>query len=186
MNASDAWDGLAAVVYDLDGTLVRLRVDWDAVTDDVRAVYRDAGVPAPETDQTLWDLLNAAASHGLSTPVEAAIAAHEREGARGSTRLPTADALADHSIPIGVCSLNCEAACRIALEAHGLLGYIDVIIGRDSVNTHKPDPEPLLAAIRALDATPAEALFIGDSERDAITAEHAGTPFRYVDRHKDA
>ena len=35
------------VVYDLDGTLVDLTVDWGAVADDVIAVYEDAGVTPP-------------------------------------------------------------------------------------------------------------------------------------------
>jgi hypothetical protein len=35
-----------AVVYDLDGTLVTLAVDWDAVATDVIAVYEDSGIDA--------------------------------------------------------------------------------------------------------------------------------------------
>ncbi|GAB3027183.1 HAD family hydrolase [Natronobiforma cellulositropha] len=168
-----------AVVYDLDGTLVHLDVDWGAVASDVLGVYESAAVDVPSRD--LWDLLLAAPEYGLADPVEAAIAAHERDGARTATRLATADDVATQSVPVGVCSLNCEAACRIALESHGLLTAVETVVGRDTVETQKPDPEPLLAAVDGLEATPERALFVGDTRRDKLTADRAGTAFAYVD-----
>ena len=168
----------AGIVYDLDGTLVTLAVNWEAVADDVTQVYADAGIDA--TDAGLWSLLEDADDHGLTDAVEAAISRHEREGARRSRRCGLADELAEQTIPIGVCSLNCEAACRIALETHELAADVDAIIGRDSVATHKPDPEPLLATLEDLGVAPDNALFVGDSRRDERTAERAGVAFKYV------
>ncbi len=80
----------------------------------------------------------------------------------------------------GVCSLNCEAACRRALESHGLASAVDVIVGRDTVETQKPDPEPLLVAVDELGVEPADTVFIGDSARDEQTARRAGVEFEYV------
>ncbi|QCS42402.1 HAD family hydrolase [Natrinema versiforme] len=167
-----------AVVYDLDGTLVDLDVDWNAVAVDVREVYDSAAVDPPSDG--LWDMLEAAANAGLAEDVEAAIAAHEHDGARTADRLARADDLLKQSLPTGVCSLNCERACRIALEEHALTAAVDVVVGRDSVGTWKPDPEPLLATVSELGAEPERALFIGDSARDQQTAERAGVDFEYV------
>ncbi|MCU4740376.1 HAD family hydrolase [Halobacteria archaeon AArc-m2/3/4] len=167
-----------AVVYDLDGTLVDLNVDWNAVALDVLEVYASAAVDAPSRE--LWDLLAAASDFDLAPEVEAAIADHEREGARTSRRLPHAEEVLACEVPAGVCSLNCEAACRIALERHGLIAEIEAIVGRDTVETRKPDPEPLLETIRGLSATPDRTLFVGDSKRDERTAQRAGTDFEYV------
>ena len=171
-----------AIVYDLDGTLVYLNVDWNAVASDVLAVYRDEGVEPPSTE--LWTLLGRASAHGLRDRVEEAIAVHEREGARTSQRLALADQLrsVSDSMPVAVCSLNCEAACEIALETHDLREHVDVIVGRDTVDTYKPDPKPLLTAIDRLGGSPATTLFVGDSERDATTADRASVSFRWVDR----
>jgi phosphoglycolate phosphatase len=169
---------LSAVVYDLDGTLVTLAVDWDAVATDVIAVYEANGIDA--TGAGLWSLLEDADDHGIAAAVEEAISRHEREGARRSRRCELADELPTRSVAVGVCSLNCEAACRIALETHGLAADVDAVVGRDSVATHKPDPEPLLATIDALGVDPADAVFIGDSPRDETTAERAGVAFEYV------
>ncbi len=100
-------------------------------------------------------------------------------GAEASARLPHADHL-PLAVPTGVCSLNCEAACRTALDRHDLTPHVGSVVGRDSVATYKPDPEPLIATLRDLGADPAAALFVGDSERDAVTAERAGVDFRWV------
>ena len=167
-----------AVVYDLDGTLVDLDVDWDAVAEDVLAVYEAATVEPASQD--LWDLLENASAAGLASDVEETIAAHEREGAETSPRLDHADELLERAVPVGVCSLNCEAACRIALAEHDLEEAVEAVVGRDTVATKKPHPEPLLETIRTLDVDPEEALFVGDSARDQLTAERAGVAFEYV------
>lgn len=166
-----------AVVYDLDGTLVDLPVDWDAVARDAAAVLESQGVDASDAD--LWAMLDIADETGQRDAVETAIAKHECQGAECSTRLPAVDDLPE-SIPLAVCSLNCEESCRLALSQHGIADRIDVVIGRDTVTTEKPDPEPLLTAIRRLGSDPEWTLFVGDSKRDELTAERAGTAYRYV------
>ena len=165
-----------AVVYDLDGTLVRLAVDWDAVARDVAATLRDHGVDPPDD---LWEMLAYADETGHRDPVERVIAAHEREGARKSERLPTADEL-PLDVPVGVCSLNAESAVHLALSTHGLAAHVGPVVGRDSGPTRKPDPDGLLAITDALGVAPERTLFVGDSERDEQTAERAGTQFRWV------
>lgn len=171
-------DRYEALVYDLDGTLVRLDVDWGAVAEEVAAVLRARGL---EAEGSLWDLLQHAeeVGEGHRRAVEEVIADHEREGARSADRLPLAEEL-PAEVPTGVCSLNCEAACRIALELHGLDGHVDAVVGRDTVTAHKPDPEPLLATVDALGAGPQAALFVGDSDSDRVTAERAGVSFQSV------
>jgi len=170
----EAYDG---VVYDLDGTLVDLAVDWGAVAADVEAVYERAGVdPA---GRSLWELLGAARDEGLFERVNATITDHEREGARASRRLSTADELVALDRPAAVCSLNAEAACSVALETHGLADHVTRVVGRDTVETWKPEPESLLAAVDALGVEPSRAAFVGDSPRDREAAERAGVD--YVD-----
>ena len=172
-------DTYDAVVYDLDGTVVRLAVDWQAVAEDVIAVYDAAGVEAAGAD--LWGLMERADDHGIASKVEAAISEHEHAGAHDSHRLSLADELLDRSVPVGVCSLNCERACRIALDIHDLAAGVEAVVGRDSVATHKPDPEPLLATLSELGVDPDAAVFVGDSPRDGTTAERAGVDFRFVE-----
>ncbi len=177
LSGSDAFAAADAVVYDLDGTLLELVVDWDRVADDVAAAYAEHALIPPTED--LWKLLDAAEEYGIGVEVEAAIADHERAGAARSRLLPLGERLLSgaDTRPAAVCSLNCEAACHVALEEHGLVETVDAVVGRDTVETHKPEPESLLAAIDAIDAEPDRAVFVGDSASDAVTADRAGVPF---------
>lgn len=167
-----------AVVFDLDGTLVELAVDWARVHRDVAALLADRGVEVDGHD--LWGLWELGKEVGHAAAVNECIADHETEGARTSTRLACADAVPEG--PVGVCTLNAERAAREALSAHDLTHRIvsEAVVGRDSVATEKPDPEPLLATCRALGVAPEQTVFVGDGERDEVTAERAGVPFRYV------
>ncbi|WP_368278477.1 HAD family hydrolase [Halovenus carboxidivorans] len=171
-----------AVVYDLDGTLARLAVDWEQVRDDVASKLRAREIDVDE--KSLWELFEYAHGGPLERTVEEAIQDHEREGARRSERLALADEL-PLEVPVGVCSLNCEAACRIALEIHGLDRHVEAIVGRDSISAYKPDPEPLLETIRSLGVAPTEALFVGDSDSDELAADRAGVDFQYVSERLD-
>lgn len=171
-------DEYAAVVYDLDGTLVRLDVDWAAVQEGLGEMLRAEGVdPAPlET----WELLTAAEETGIGDEAHEFISEYEREGARKSRRLPTASELDVVDVPIGVCSLNCEDACHIALDEHDLAEYVDVVAGRETTPARKPDPRSLQWVVDQLDVDASETLFVGDSDSDAVTADRVGTLFRMV------
>ncbi|MBX0294175.1 HAD family hydrolase [Haloarcula nitratireducens] len=166
-----------AVVYDLDGTLVQLAVDWDAVAEDVATLLRERGVDPDAGD--LWELLERSDETGHRAAVEATITDHERVGARESERLALADGL-PHAVPVGVCSLNAEEACRLALETHDLTSAVGSVVGRDTVGSSKPDPEGLLSVVERLDADAESTVFVGDSERDAETARRAGTAFAWA------
>lgn len=172
-------DQYDAVIYDLDGTLVGLDVDWVEVTGDVRKLYAQHGVEA--VDGGLWELFLAAEANDISDGVERTIAEHERVGALSSTRLPLADRVGEHVVPVGVCSLNAESAVRLALDTHGLDAAVDAVVGRDSVAGQKPDPEPLLRTIEALPTAVERAVFVGDSPRDRTTAQRAGTDYRDIE-----
>ena len=167
-----------ALIYDLDGTLVHLDVDWEAARRDVVTAVREHGHEV--TDETLWELFDGAADDGVESLVHETLEAHERRGARRSTRLPDADDF-PHPVPVGVCSLNAESACRIALERHDLDAHVDVVVGRDTVEGQKPDPGPLLHVVQQFDVSPADALFIGDSHSDEQAANRADVDFRAVE-----
>ena len=51
---------------------------------------------------------------------------------------------------------------------------MDVVIGAEDTERHKPDPDPVLEALRRLDADPADAAYVGDSPFDVEAAKAAG------------
>lgn len=163
------------MIYDLDGTLVTLDVDWAAVRREINEVVGRRLSP-----DLVWGVLDVADREGCGPEVRDIINRHEVRGATTSRRLPVADELPRETLPVGVCSLNCREACVTALETHGLLQHVDVVVGRDSVDERKPSPEPLLHAVRELSASAETSLFVGDSEIDRRTAEKAGIAFRQI------
>ncbi|WP_309221754.1 HAD family hydrolase [Halorussus sp. MSC15.2] len=175
---SDRGTDLAAVVYDLDGTLVRLAVDWADVERRLADLLEREGVDADPL--SAWDLLSAAEDAGVGDEADELIAAAEREGARESERLPLADELLAREVPVGVCSLNHESAVRIALDRHDLADRVATVVGRGTVPERKPHPRALLAAVEELGVAPENVLFVGDSASDEETAERAGTRFEWV------
>lgn len=166
-----------AVIYDLDGTLVRLDVDWDDVRERCRAVLHARDVDTGDAD--IWELRELAEEHNALDRLDDVIAEFEREGAYSCERLALTREL-PREVPVGVVSLNAEAAVRIALELYGLDRHVDVVVGRDTVETVKPDPEPLLYSADRLGVPPGRTLFVGDSESDAVAARRAGMDFQWV------
>ena len=54
------------------------------------------------------------------------------------------------------------------------LHYFDAIIGGDSVNSKKPDPEGLNSILEQLNVSADETVLIGDSPVDVETGKRAG------------
>lgn len=169
-----------AVAYDLDGTLIRLDVDWDAAARDAGAALEAHGVDA--AGLSLWEILETATDRGHGPAVSEAIADHERRGARSGERLPLADSL-PRDLPVGVCSLNAESACRVALDRLGVAERVDVVVGRDTTSAYKPDPEPLRYLAESVGVDPSALLFVGDTDRDRETAEAAGVDYEWASDH---
>ncbi|WP_425098311.1 phosphoglycolate phosphatase [Tropicibacter sp. S64] len=94
---------------------------------------------------------------------------------RPFTGVPEAlDALRGAGHRLAVCTNKPEAPARDILRMMAL-DCFDAVIGGNTLPQRKPDPAPLHAALAALGDGPA--LYVGDSEVDAETAERAGVPF---------
>lgn len=60
------------------------------------------------------------------------------------------------------------------LSQLGLSDYFCWTAGGDTFQNKKPDPEPLLACLHALNTDPSKSVMIGDSESDSLAAYQAG------------
>jgi phosphoglycolate phosphatase len=63
------------------------------------------------------------------------------------------------------------------LSTHGLSTEFDLVVSALDVERPKPHPEALLKILRHFACSPEEALFVGDSETDQISAQGAEVPF---------
>jgi phosphoglycolate phosphatase len=62
------------------------------------------------------------------------------------------------------------------LHRLGLAGFVDMVVGGDTCERRKPDPQPLLFACESLGMGPTQALMVGDSVNDVQAARAAGMP----------
>ncbi len=62
----------------------------------------------------------------------------------------------------------------------GIKKYFRAIIGRGDLKKDKPDPYPVIYAVKKYGASKDSTLFVGDSQYDAECAKKAGVAFAYV------
>ena len=77
---------------------------------------------------------------------------------------------------IGLCSNKPDDLCRMLTRSFGIERYIDETLGSMPGMPKKPDPAPLLAITDRLGVTPADTLYVGDSDADVKAARSAGIP----------
>jgi len=90
---------------------------------------------------------------------------------------PAVRALKDQGFSLGIVSTKYRRRIQSILSRESLLDPFDVIIGGEDVTRHKPDPEGVFKALEAMDSTPSQAVYIGDSTVDALVAQAADMPF---------
>jgi phosphoglycolate phosphatase len=189
-----------AVVFDLDGTLVDSVADVAAA---LAAVLREAGIHPLSEDEVRGlmghgapGLLRGALRLRRCDSTEAAwmtrrfLDRYAAAPAVRSTAYPGAveavAALAAAGIPVGICTNKAAWTARSVLRELGFAPHVGALVGGDSGHGMKPDPEPLLACIAALGATPEGTIYVGDHPVDIATARAAGVrvlavPFGYGD-----
>jgi phosphoglycolate phosphatase len=77
----------------------------------------------------------------------------------------------------GIVSTKFRRRIESILDRENLLKWVDIIVGSEDVNVHKPDPEGLLTAVKHLGNRLEDCLYVGDSVVDAQTASRAGVKF---------
>ncbi|WP_188206678.1 pyrophosphatase PpaX [Alkalibacillus aidingensis] len=87
----------------------------------------------------------------------------------------TIKSLHEKGIPMAIVTTKIRSTAIKGLELTGLDEFFDVVIGLDDVNQAKPDPEPVLKGMKALDGEAETTLMIGDNSHDVHAGQHAGT-----------
>lgn len=85
--------------------------------------------------------------------------------------------LREQGMAIGIVSSKFRYRIDAILALAGLQSHVDVVVGGEDVQRHKPDPEGLLQALARLGLPAASAVYVGDHAVDAQAAERAGIAF---------
>jgi phosphoglycolate phosphatase len=180
---------LRAVVFDFDLTLVD---SVDGVTECANHALNALGFPAAGADrvrrtigltleQTFTEL-----SGSTNPALMAGYVEHYRQRAdRVMVDLvrpfagvaTTLEAARRSGHAVAIVSNRYRYRIEAILDRHRLGAHVDAIIGVEDVARHKPHPEGIQAALRALAVLPADAIYVGDHPVDAMAAAAAGVAF---------
>ena len=175
-----------AVVFDFDGTLAKLTLDFNELNAAVHAAVRrvfpkapDFTAPALEWVETCLNRVraeNADLAALISEQAEEAMIAVEVAAARRGELFPHTRHVLSHlyagGANVGIITRNCRAAVRTVFPD---MDEYCLLLTREDVPAPKPDPAHLLAMLALLRAAPAKSLMVGDHPMDILTGQRAGT-----------
>ncbi|RLA68594.1 MAG: HAD family hydrolase [Epsilonproteobacteria bacterium] len=172
------------VLFDLDGTIID---STEAILESFEKAYVSFGVDVPDEEKikSLIGLpldvmfVKLGVDESEATAYVNAYKEHYRTiHTQKTVLLPNAKeaiVLAHGYAKLGIVTTKTSEYSRILLEHFDLMKYFDVLIGRQEVEHPKPNPEPVIKALAALDQSYGQvAYFVGDTEADMLAAEGAG------------
>ena len=179
--------GFAAVLFDLDGTVIDSAPDLAGAANEMR---RFRGLPDAPYERLRATVGSGARglvgeAFGVVPGDEDFIALRDEFLARYALRLTNEtrvfaqvgvllDALDAQAVPWGIVTNKAIRYAEPVTRALGLYDRAAVVIGGDSTPHSKPHPEPLLEAARRMQIEPARCLYVGDDARDVQAGRAAG------------
>ncbi|MCX7008959.1 MAG: HAD-IIIA family hydrolase [Kiritimatiellaeota bacterium] len=179
------------LIFDLDGTLIDSVGDLTTAVNRLRADFQLAPLPTSTVRRYVGDGVRKLVERSLQghpTDLEAALKtyrgyyAHHMHDttalfpgvAAGLKQLRTA------GWQLALISNKSADFCRALLAHLGVAELFCCVLGDGDTAQLKPDPEPLLEAMRRAGTTPAETWMIGDHHTDLEAARRAGVRSAFV------
>ncbi len=180
-----------AILFDFDGTLASLTIDFAAMRDEIAALALEyAGITAAPAGQPVLEWIADLAAGLSASPGQGAAAAGRfralclerierieleaaQQGQLFDFTRELLRSLRRAGSRIAVVTRNCRAAVSTVFP--DIDAYCDCLLPREDVSRVKPHPEHLLQALAALGCEPAASLMVGDHPLDIRTGRNAGT-----------
>ena len=181
---------VAAVIFDLDGTLANFNLDYKAVRADVRSFLMRTGVPGSVLDvnESMFEMLAKAeiffkngdklkknAFDAIRSEAFDIAEKYEMEAASTTSlqsgALEALKELKRMKLKLGLCTTNSGKASKYILQRFKIEDYFKAIVTRDNVKYVKPHTEQFEAALNALGAKPQSTVIVGDSVIDMQSAK---------------
>jgi len=186
---------LRGLVFDLDGTLTRLKLPLEAMRNDTKAYFLSKGLPQDilEPADGISSSTAKAEEYFMSigvpirewnemeSEVDVVLSKHEDHSAEDVTlfdgALNTITQLRELGLKTAILTNNGRNAVDIMLEKIPLRQYFDIIQTRHESPSPKPYPDGINRVIELLGLMSDEAIYVGDALIDVTAATRAGVEF---------
>ncbi|NWO05888.1 MAG: phosphoglycolate phosphatase [Alteromonadaceae bacterium] len=177
----------AAVLFDLDGTLIDTAPDFIRCLNQLRQQHGLAALPAEQIRPSVSNGARAMIRIGFGLEPEHPdyLAKHSafldlyEAGVAVETTLfegmnSLLEALEHRNIPWGIVTNKPARFAVPLIDALGLADRCGALVCPDHVAERKPHPESLFLACRKIQAEPIKSIYVGDHERDIEAGRNAG------------
>ncbi len=176
------------IVFDFDGTLATLKIDFDHMRAHVTDYVTAYGIPPAILEgRYILEMIAAGTSYLLTrNPKEASRFQKEAEGAirfieitaaRNATLIRGVEDMLSRlrasGIKTAIVTRNCLAAVEITCPS--VHRTVDLVLTRDDVTHVKPHPHHLLSILQTFDVSPPRAVMVGDHPLDITMGKELGT-----------
>jgi len=188
LHQQDQLRGIRAVVFDFDGTLAVLNIDFSEMREQVFELMRKYGVNEEKIkERYLLEIIDevvqilsqenpGAAAETFYQEAHQILHEVELRAAEEGKLLPgvetTLRSLRGKGLKVGIVTRNCEEAVRKVFP--DIEAFCDVFISRDSIKNVKPHPEHLTSVLKALHVTGRETVMVGDHIIDIQAGKRVG------------
>ncbi|TFF88487.1 MAG: hypothetical protein EU548_08820 [Promethearchaeota archaeon] len=179
------------LIFDLDGTIVDLKVDWDKLkgilNERFSKIYEDSCgfesisaclsyVVSKNDKEELLNFIDIIREFELKKIEEIKVI---------SETVYFINNLDEFGVPknvkLAILSLNTRDVIKKSLKKANILNKFEILVGREDVRRWKPEPEGLIKIQRYFNANPQEMIYFGDLKKDVITGQNAGISAFLID-----
>jgi phosphoglycolate phosphatase-like HAD superfamily hydrolase len=176
---SDALASHRGVIFDLDGTLVDLPVDWDGLRLRLRDHWTNLGVEPAGIG--IREGLNAVESQLGCCSLKSSFEiirefelASVSRAVRHESILDSVKACADRGQRLAVFSANMTETVESALALVDLKDAFQLIVGGDQVRRRKPHPEGIRRILERWRLEPTDVAYVADGDHETVLAHQVG------------
>ena len=178
---------IAAVLFDLDGTLLDTAPDMAAALNRLLDEQRLPPLPyerlRPMVSHGARGLIDTGFGNDIDSDYRAELTARYLEIYAADLAVDTTPFdgvdevighIETHRLPWGIVTNKPGWLTSPLLEALGFAGGAGCVISGDDLSERKPHPAPLQHAAGLLETDPAHCIYVGDAERDVAAGRAAG------------
>jgi len=178
------------IVFDLDGTIVRLAADWHALRKALNARYSEK-YKEKSNFHSMSNLLSSIVARGDEEELHHNFSIMQNfENENITKNEPIKDIIyfinnkelfgVNSAVKLAVFSLNTKATIIKSLQLAGVVKKFEFFIGREDVKTWKPEPEGLLKIRDHFQVLSKDMIYFGDLKKDLLAGVNAGVESYFI------